>query len=491
MKDSKKDYTSTICALATPNGTGAIAVIRVSGPDTFKIVDKIFVPVGKKSISETDSHKIRFGTINYSKDVDKLNDASNLVDEVLVSVFRNPHSFTGEDSVEISCHASSYIINEILMLLLKNGVKNAEPGEYTKRAFLNGKMDLTQAEAVADVIASETEAAHNVAMHQMKGGFSKELANMREELLKLVSLMELELDFSDQEVEFADRKQLEDLLNKIIIHVKGLVQSFKLGNVIKNGVPVTITGATNTGKSTLLNTLLGEERAIVSPVHGTTRDSIEDTINIDGITFRFIDTAGIRNATETIEIIGIKRAYKKIREASLIIFMLDPEYPEYFKSSLTNLAEHISQADSIDNKKVIIVLNKIDTVKDKDNYISNTLSEIKTLAEEAGLSPLAVLPVSSKKGLGIDKLKKILVDTHKLGQNLGNATLVTNSRHFEALSSSLDALNRAKTGLKMEIPSDLVSQDIREALYYFGTISGKITTDEVLGNIFENFCIGK
>ncbi len=494
---------ANICALATPQGSGAIGVIRLSGPDVISIVDKVFVPSGRNRVSleETPAYKMRFGSIY---------DGAKLLDEALVAVFRAPHSYSGENSVEISCHGSSYILQQVMMLLMKNGVKMAEPGEFSKRAFLNGKLDLAQAEAVADLIASETAAAHQVAMKQMKGGFSDELREMRNSLLNLVSMMELELDFSEEDVEFADRTELNNLLAQVTSKVDSLIESFTLGNVIKNGVPVAIIGATNTGKSTLLNTLLGEEKAIVSNIHGTTRDVIEDTINLGGITFRFIDTAGIRETKETIEIIGIERTYQKLQQASIVIMVLDSTRPEYFKSSLANLSSRLNK----DKQKLVILINKADTLSslpdnnpsdnseedvnnsieywDSSEALQSQINEINASCQEQQLSPIAVLPISAKQKLGITSLKELLINSQK--QNIAidsNATLVTNARHYQALLDAQISLYRVEDGLAAGIPTDLVAQDIRESLYHLGSIVGEINTEEILGNIFSRFCIGK
>ncbi len=486
----------TICARATASGHGAITVIRVSGPESFVVVDRCFRPADGIPLVESQSWHVKFGQF-YRQET--------LVDEVLVTLFRAPRSYTGENSVEISCHGSEYIAQQILETLLDVGARLAEGGEFTRRAFLNGKMDLAQAEAVADVIASETAAAHRVALQQMRGGFSDELGRMRGDLLQLVSLMELELDFSEEEVEFADRSQLVHTVGELTTHVRKLIKSFALGNVIKNGVPVAIAGATNTGKSTLLNALLGEERAIVSSIHGTTRDTIEETLNIDGITFRFIDTAGIRNTTETIEIIGIERTYTKIRQAAVVLMVLDAERPEYFDEGLQTLASRIDGK----HQQVIVLLNKIDTAETQvgaaetmaaDTGVENDaagskitvyLHQIAQIAQAAGITPLRILPLAAKSGQGIDALREVLSHSQTTLQHTSDATLVTNLRHYEALQEALQALERVKEGLQLNIPIDLVAQDIREAIHYIGTITGTITTDEVLGNIFGKFCIGK
>ena len=463
-----------ICALATPAGQGAIAVIRLSGEDTPQIVGKIFTAAGGK---EPLPYKMQFGAVK---------DGDRLIDECLVVTFKGPHSYTGENSAEIYCHGSQYIVQEIIKLLLANGVKMAEPGEFSKRAFLNGKLDLAQAEAVADLIASETEAAHRIAMQQMKGGFSAELKLMREDLLNLVSLMELELDFSEEDVEFADRTQLTQLLSAVSSRVTQLIESFSLGNVIKNGVPVAIVGATNTGKSTLLNTLVGEERAIVSNIHGTTRDVIEDTMNLGGITFRFIDTAGIRETKETIEIIGIERTYQKLKSAQVVILVLDASRPENFKHSLVNLTDKISS-----RQQLVIVLNKMDETSEIG--VEAQVDKIKDLCVEHSLSPIAVVPISAKKGENIDDLQDVLVSSQNSWKSSASTggTLVSNIRHYQALMDAQIALDRVEDGLASGLPTDLVAQDIREALYHLGSIVGEINTEEILGNIFGRFCIGK
>ncbi len=490
----------TICAPATVPGTGAISVIRVSGTEALNIADKLVV-CRKGSIAEAPGYTMKFGTVQ---------DASGAVlDEVLVSVFRAPHSYTGENSVEISCHASSYIVSSLMDLLYEAGARAAEPGEFTQRAFLNGKMDLAQAEAVADVIASQNAAAHRVAFKQMKGGFSSELKNMRSELLELVSLMELELDFSEEEVEFADRSRLDSLLEQIISHVSRLIESFKLGNAIKNGIPVAIAGATNTGKSTLLNALLGENRAIVSDIHGTTRDTIEETLNIGGVLFRFIDTAGIRETDEIVEKIGIERTFMKISEASIVLAMLDITRPVQENEEILN--EVLSKID-IESQKVIFLLNKTDIEPVNKNVNPNNY--IVSYIEDKGINSLLInsenilktenknnnnytdsrvmiLKISAKNGTGIEMLKQILAQSQKDLLASSEDTLVTNQRHAQALSDARISLLRVREGLASGLPTDLAAQDIREAIYHLGSIVGEISTDEVLGNIFRNFCIGK
>ena len=490
----------TIYAPATVPGTGAISVIRVSGPEALEIADKV-ISCKRGSISEAEGYTIRFGTVSAPD--------GHIIDEVLVSIFRAPRSYTGENSVEISCHASSFIVSEIMALLHAAGARAAEPGEFTQRAYLNGKMDLAQAEAVADVIASQNAAAHRVAFKQMKGGFSSELRAMRGELLELVSLMELELDFSEEEVEFADRTRLDSLLVAIIDHVSRLIDSFRLGNAIKNGVPVAIVGATNTGKSTLLNALLGEDRAIVSDVHGTTRDTIEETLNIDGILFRFIDTAGLRETSEVVEQIGIKRTFKKISEASIVLGMVD------LTRDIETTGQTVSDIlDKVDfgSQKLMILLNKTDiwsvnkNVKISNNIVSlienkglnaniiNT-EEIIVSSNDAlpdsGDNLINLLPISAKTGSGIQALRSLLASTQRDLLTDSDTTLVTNQRHVQALTDTRTSLLRVREGLASGLPTDLAAQDIREAIYHIGSIVGEISTDEVLGNIFANFCIGK
>lgn len=467
----------TICAPATVPGTGAISVIRVSGPEALTIADKVVSCKGL--ISEAEGYTIRFGTV---KDAE-----GRVIDEVLVSIFRAPRSYTGENSVEISCHASSYIVSSLMGLLYEAGARAAEPGEFTQRAFLNGKMDLAQAEAVADVISSQNAAAHRIAFKQMKGGFSSELRSMRSELLELVSLMELELDFSEEEVEFADRSRLDSLLVNITGHVSGLIDSFRLGNAIKNGVPVAIAGATNTGKSTLLNALLGEDRAIVSDIHGTTRDTIEETLNIDGILFRFIDTAGLRETTETVEKIGIERTFKKISEASIVLGMVDiTRDPESTRDTIREILDKVD----FSCQQLIILLNKTD-IADTGNALDLIDLELRLKNLESEVSGNHILPISARTGSGINTLRSLLAATQRDLLADSDTTLVTNQRHVQALTDARTSLLRVREGLASGLPTDLAAQDIREAIYHIGSIVGEISTDEVLGNIFANFCIGK
>ncbi len=510
----------TICAPATVPGTGAISVIRVSGPEALAIADKV-VRCVRGTISEAEGYTLKFGTVVDSRDRgsalcgggeglcegDRIEYESEapVIDEVLVSVFRAPHSYTGENSVEISCHASSYIVSTIMDLLYAAGCRAAEPGEFTQRAFLNGKMDLAQAEAVADVIASQNAAAHRVAFSQMKGGFSSELRLMRSELLEIVSLMELELDFSEEEVEFADRGRLDSLLAAVISHVSRLIDSFRLGNAIKNGVPVAIAGATNTGKSTLLNALLGEDRAIVSDVHGTTRDTIEEVLNIDGVLFRFIDTAGIRETSEIVERIGIERTYKKISEAAVVLGMID--LTRDFEESCSMVMEILEKVD-FSGQRLVFLLNKTDVSEVNKNVM--LINYIVSCAESVGVTcfslnfgneatytcptsaqSIMILPISAKTGAGISDLRSLLAASQRDLLGDSDTTLVTNQRHVQALSEARDSLLRVREGLAGGLPTDLAAQDIREAVYHLGSIVGEISSDEVLGNIFRNFCIGK
>ena len=464
--------TDTICAIATPHGMGAIAVVRVTGPEAISVVSQLFTQNGKLfDMDHLVSHKAYYGYIV---------DHGDMLDEVLVTFFRAPHSFTGEDSAEISVHGSVFVQQKLLQVLIAHGCRMAEAGEFTRRAFVNRKFDLAQAEAIADLISSESEAAHRVAINQLKGGFSKELQMMRSKLLEMTSLMELELDFSEEDVEFADRGKLKDLLGETLTKVNGLKDSFRLGNAIKNGVPVAIVGQTNTGKSTLLNALLGEDRAIVSDIAGTTRDTIEETLNINGILYRFIDTAGLRATDETIEKIGIERSYRKINEASVVIGMLDATN-DYV--SVLSAANDIRSKVDLEYQQLILCINKVDTLNDQGEAL------LGDLRLDLDNDAILVICLSAKHGFGLNDL----YNTLKLGQSIAspNATLVTNVRHYEALLHASESLNQVQRGLEMNIPTDLISQDLRQALYYLGSITGEITTDEVLGTIFSRFCIGK
>lgn len=559
----------TICAPATIPGTGAISIIRVSGNEALAIADKVIDTKGVP-IAETEGYRLRYGTV-FEAD-------GSVLDNVIVSVFRAPHSYTGENSVEISCHASRFIVNKILELLVNAGARIAAPGEFTRRAFVNGKMDLAQAEAVADVIASQSAASHRVAMNQLKGGFSSELKVLREKLLTMTSLLELELDFSEEDVEFASRKELGQLVDDSLRHIGRLTASFSRGNAIKNGVPVTIVGATNTGKSTLLNALLGEERAIVSDIAGTTRDTIEETLNIDGILFRFIDTAGIRETDETIEKIGIDRTFKKLGEATVVLGMTDLsrgeaavlEDADFILSKVNemggvkNVGTEIDGAetggtspaetdgaslvetggaslaetggthpaetggaplagtggasqhgrDAGQERKVVILVNKCDVAGDfyrddngtgdvSGNDLGENMAEIgdnKNVNHDNNIVSLIenkydnckVIPISAKTGKGLSTLTKTLGEIGSEITGSTDETLVTNVRHYEALVRAASALERVRAGLHIAtLPPDLIAQDLREALYHLGEIVGEITTDETLGNIFRNFCIGK
>ena len=521
-------HSTTIVAPASIPGSGAISVIRLSGPKALEIADKV-ISCRKGDIASAKGYTIKFGTV-YGRDAnscgagegggtanscgagedgrtansceageggrtanscgageDSREDEGGdeaarkqcVIDEVLVSVFRAPHSYTGEDSVEISCHASRYIVETIIHLLIEAGAEPARPGEFTERAFLNGKMDLAQAEAVADLIASESAASHRIAMNQMKGHFSDELRSMREEMLKIVSLMELELDFSEEEVEFADRTTLTTLLRKTKDNCDRLSSSFRQGNAIKNGIPVAIIGPTNAGKSTLLNNLLGEERAIVSDIAGTTRDTIEEVINIDGVQLRFIDTAGIRDTQEAIERIGIERTLKTAAEAMVVLAVSDISDDE------TSLVEHLNSLTALlsTGQKALILLNKCDKLS--DNKVNNIVTKVNNIVS------FPVIQISAKNGLGIASLKDQLgkIASEIIGNTDEN--LVTNIRHARELNETSVSLGRALDGLSSDLPTDLVAQDIREAIYHLGSIVGLISTDEVLGNIFRNFCIGK
>ena len=476
---------TTICACCTGNSTGAVAVIRISGPQTIPIISQVFKPKRDVDIKDVPGYTLLYGYV-YKPD-------GTLLDDVLVSVFKAPHSYTGEDAAEISCHGSNYIVRELLSMLADNGAKYAAGGDFTKRAFLNGKMDLAQAEAVCDLISSETKAAHDVAMQQMRGGFSKELETMRTNLLQIVSLLELELDFGDEDVQFADRKELQKLLDDSCAQINSLISSFKLGNAIKNGVPVAIVGATNTGKSTLLNALLREDRAIVSSIAGTTRDTIEDVMNLDGVLFRFIDTAGIRSTLEQIEMMGIERTFYKIRQASVVLMMLDSTNPDGFQESINSLSKKINNTE----QTLFILLNKCDKGSILDGAESHAVGaaelveQVRALAASAGLSPAAILPISAKQKLGLDVLESMLVESQKSISTPGNMVLVSNMRHYTALKDAYNALLRANVALGEHVSTDLVAQDIRESLYSIGTIVGAVSTDEILGNIFKNFCIGK
>ena len=475
-------HTDTICAISTAQG-GAIGVIRVSGPEAISITAQHFRPIGGAPLTERKARTAVFGHLIATD--------GSMLDEVLVTLFRAPHSYTGEDSVEISCHGSSYILQQALRLLIDSGCRLAAPGEYTQRAFLNGKMDLSQAEAVADLIASTSAATHRLALSQLRGGFSKELATLRDKLLHLTSLMELELDFSDhEELEFADRSELSQIADEIERVISRLAHSFNVGNAIKNGVPVAIIGETNVGKSTLLNALVGEERAIVSDIHGTTRDVIEDTVNLRGITFRFIDTAGIRQTTDVVESIGIERTYQKMQQASIVLWMIDAIQETHpippCKGGGTNLllSQVLPRREDLggSSKPLLLLFNKADRI---------TPEERETLLQSYANVDAPKLFISAKEHLGLDALENHLVEAAALPDISQSDVIVTNARHYEALTHALDSIHRVQDGLQMQLSGDFVSQDLRECIHHLSDIVGEVSTDSVLQNIFKHFCIGK
>jgi len=462
-----------IIALATPSGAGAIAIIRISGKDTINIVAPFFKSIREKDLTKQKSHTIHLGHIA---------DGNRVIDEVLVSIFKGPHSYSGENTVEISCHGSPYIQQEIIQLFLRNGCRMANAGEFTLRAFLNGKLDLSQAEAVADLIASDNAASHQIAMQQMRGGFSNEIAKLREELLNFASLIELELDFAEEDVEFADREQFKELVGKIQKVLKRLIDSFAVGNVIKNGIPVAIVGEPNVGKSTLLNALLNEERAIVSEIAGTTRDTIEDEISIGGIGFRFIDTAGIRDTTDVVEGMGIKKTFEKIEQAQVVVYMFDSPSAFGISPKGGGFNKVLLEIEKIKNKyplkPLVIVANKVDRLHEEE--LSNLKSKIPN-----------VQLLSAKTGLGVEELQNRLLEFVNTGALRNNETIITNTRHYDSLLKALEEIEKVQQGIDSGIPGDLLAIDIRQALYHFGEITGEISSDDLLGNIFANFCIGK
>lgn len=463
----------TICAPATVPGTGAIAIIRMSGKDSFRIADKVVSCKGS-TISETEGYKLRYGVALEADGTD--------LDTVLVSVFRSPHSYTGEDSVEISSHSSKYVVERLLQRLVDSGARMAGPGEFTQRAFVNGKMDLAQAEAVADVISSQNAAAHRVAYSQLKGGFSKELKTLRDELLKMTSLLELELDFSEEDVEFASRRELSALLDGALRHIHSLTDSFRYGNALRNGVPVAIVGAVNAGKSTLLNALVGDDRAIVSDIAGTTRDTVEETMTIDGILFRFIDTAGLRTTQDEVEKIGISRSYKKMSEAEIVLALLDVTVPE--EENEHSISDIVNNLD-VKSQKLIVLLNKVDVLGSNINVslLNNTVSS----PDEK----VTKLYISAKTGFGLDTLRTLLSDSQKTATLDSGQTIVTNLRHYQSMMSAAASLEKVRSSLATSQTPDLLSEDLRQALHHLSSILGEVTPDEVLGNIFERFCVGK
>ena len=467
----------TIVALATPSGAGAIAIIRLSGADAITIAAEVFQSVSGKDITKQKTHTLHLGHIM---------DGAKTYDQVLLSIFKGPNSYTGENVVEISCHGSTFIQQQIIQLLLRKGSKMAQPGEFTLRAFLNGKLDLSQAEAVADLIASDNEASHQIAMQQMRGGFSNEIAKLREELLNFASLIELELDFAEEDVEFADRTQFHELLERIEFVLKRLIDSFAVGNVIKNGIPVAIVGEPNVGKSTLLNALLNEERAIVSDIAGTTRDTIEDELIIEGMSFRFIDTAGIRETKDVVESIGIQKTFEKIEQAQVVLLLVDSS-----QLSVDSLPKVKIEIEKIRNKfpikPLVIVLNKVDTLSaEKANDYIAQLTDAQPKTENRKL-----ITISAKQKTGIEELKNTLLSFVNTGALRNNETIVTNTRHYDSLLKALEEIQKVKWGLDSGISSDLMAIDIRQALFHFGEITGQVSNDELLGNIFANFCIGK
>ncbi|MDM1346027.1 tRNA uridine-5-carboxymethylaminomethyl(34) synthesis GTPase MnmE [Myroides marinus] len=458
----------TIVALATPSGAGAVAIIRVSGKDAITLVNGIFKSIKNKDLTTQKTHTLHLGHIV---------DGERVIDQVLVSVFKGPNSYTGENTIEISCHGSTFIQQQIIQLCLRKGAKMAQAGEFTMRAFLNGKLDLSQAEAVADLIASDNEASHQIAMQQMRGGFSSEIAKLREQLLNFASLIELELDFSEEDVEFADRTQFKELIDRIEFVLKRLIDSFAVGNVIKNGIPVAIVGEPNVGKSTLLNALLNEERAIVSDIAGTTRDTIEDELVIDGIGFRFIDTAGIRETKDVVESIGIQKTFEKIEAAQVVIYLIDGA-----KLNSSSLDEIKVELEKLKNKyplkPLLVVCNKKDL-----------LSAEQITQYQANIDNLMLM--SAKENVGVEELKQALLSFVNTGALRNNETIVTNTRHYDSLLKALEEIEKVKWGLQTNLSADLMAIDIRQALYFFGEITGQVTNDELLGNIFANFCIGK
>lgn len=473
----------TIIALATPSGQGAIGVIRISGKGSIDLVSAFFKSERRKKLSKQKTHTIHLGHII---------DGDTTLDQTLVSVFKDPNSYTGEDVVEISCHGSSYIQQQIIQLFLRNGCRTAEAGEFTLRAFLNGKLDLSQAEAVADLIAADNAASHQIAMQQMRGGFSSEIKKLRDELMNFASLIELELDFTEEDVEFANRTEFNTLLEHISLVLKRLIDSFAVGNVIKNGIPVAIVGEPNVGKSTLLNALLNEERALVSEIAGTTRDTIEDEISIGGIGFRFIDTAGIRDTKDVVESMGIQRTFEKIEKAQVVMYLIDATVFLTDKSpsalaGMEGISPQLVEIKKIQNKypqkPAIVVVNKLDQIDTKSKSKLNVIL--------SAVEGIVVQQLSAKTGEGVEQLQEKLLEFVNTGALKNNETIVTNTRHYNALLKALEEIEKVQEGMNAGISGDLLAIDIRQALFHFGEITGEITTDDLLGNIFANFCIGK
>ncbi len=461
------NHQDTIVALATPAGAGAIAIIRISGERAILLASEVFQSVSGKQLQKQKTHTVHLGHIK---------EDTRIIDEVLATLFKNPHSYTGEDVVEFSCHGSHYIQQEIIQLLLRKGCRMAQAGEFTLRAFLNGKMDLSQAEAVADLIASDSAASHQLAIRQMRGGFSSEIKRLREELLHFASMIELELDFAEEDVEFADRAAFQELITKIKEVLKRLIDSFATGNVLKNGIPVAIVGEPNVGKSTLLNALLNEDRAIVSDIAGTTRDTIEDEITIGGISFRFIDTAGIRETVDVIEGLGIQKTFQKMEQAQVVILMLSAK--KFIENEAALLLEIEKVKHQFPQKALLVLANKVDQLS------AHEVAHLKSSIPNIHL-------ISAKSGKGIDELKEALLHFVNTGALRNNETIVTNSRHYDALLKALEEIQKVQQGIYEGLSGDLLAIDIRQALYHFGEITGEISNDELLGNIFANFCIGK
>lgn len=483
MNYTKHDLTDTIVALATPPGVGAIGVIRLSGPEALAIVQRVF---GGKDLTKQKSHTLHFGTI--------IGDDGKVMDEVLVSVFRGPNSYTGEDTAEVSCHGSPFILQKIIELFLEKGGRLAQPGEFTLRAFLNGKMDLSQAEAVADLIASTSEGNHSVAMRQMRGGFSHEIQRLRQELVDFASLIELELDFAEEDVEFANREQLKLTIQKIQSYINALLQSFKLGNVLKTGVPTVIAGRPNAGKSTLLNALLNEERAIVSPIAGTTRDTVEEVLNIQGVEFRLIDTAGIREAQDQIEAIGVEKTMEKVSQAALLVYVFDVVE--------TKIDEVLADVASLQREglELLIACNKMDNLpsyrpewllQPNDPAIPDFFFGNSRPIESPITNHESLITLSAKNGMNVPYLKEKLYDAVVSQKVNSEGTIVTNARHVEALEKAATSLDDVLQGLAAGVTSDFVAMDIRRALAFLGEILGEVSTEDLLGNIFGKFCIGK